>query len=177
MSLLTTAHPDAASPAVAMQYQAITRAFGRVPNTLQLYSSSPTLLAQQWDAVQYYLQHATLTPALLATIRMLVSTDHDCAYCVGFNESLLINWCGQSAAQVAATKANAEDAPLAAKERALLRLVLKAVRTPHAVQPADLDGLRALGWKDGDILDAVTHGARNVASDILINAFKIERDY
>lgn len=177
MTLLTTEKPGVASPAVAVQYDAITQVFGRVPNAFQLYSSSPGLLAQQWDSVRYYLNHPSLGAALLATIRMLVSQDNDCSYCVGFNESMLINWCGQTAEQVAATKADFRTAPLVARDKAMLALVLKAVATAHVVQAADLDHVRALGWTDGDIVDAVAHGARNVAADILFNTFKIERDY
>jgi alkylhydroperoxidase/carboxymuconolactone decarboxylase family protein YurZ len=45
------------------------------------------------------------------------------------------------------------------------------------VTAARLDALRALGWSDGDILDALSHGATMSASDILINAFKVERDF
>ena len=36
--------------------------------------------------------------------------------------------------------------------------VLKAVKTPEAVQQNDIDGLRELGWNDKDIFDAVAHG-------------------
>ncbi len=35
----------------------------------------------------------------------------------------------------------------------------------------------AAGWSDSDILDAVNHGARMVAGDIVINGFKVERDF
>jgi hypothetical protein len=56
-------------------------------------------------------------------------------------------------------------------------LVLRAVQDPASVGAGDLEAMRGLGWSDGDILDAVTHGARMVAGDIIINAFKVERDF
>lgn len=34
-----------------------------------------------------------------------------------------------------------------------------------------------MGWTDSDLIDAVAHGARNTAVDILFNTFKIERDF
>jgi hypothetical protein len=40
-----------------------------------------------------------------------------------------------------------------------------------------MQAARAAGWSDGDILDAVNHGARMVAGDIIINGFKVERDF
>ena len=36
---------------------------------------------------------------------------------------------------------------------------------------------RALGWSDRDVFDAVNHGARNIAADILFNTFKIDNDF
>jgi hypothetical protein len=39
-----------------------------------------------------------------------------------------------------------------------------------------MDELRKLDWQDKDIIDALNHGARMLATDILFNTFKIE-DY
>ncbi len=177
MTLLARHSPETATGFVAKTYGAIARLFGRVPNALQFYSPSPEILAQQWDSVRYYRDHPTLSQALLATIRMLVSKTNQCDYCVGFNEALLIRSCGQTPDQVAATKADPAAAPLNDKDRALLLFVLKAMDRPHAVGEADVASLRALGWDDRDLLDAVMHGARNTAVDIVFNTFKIERDF
>jgi hypothetical protein len=54
--------------------------------------------------------------------------------------------------------------------------VLKATRDSKSVSAIDLEAARAAGWSDRDILDAVNHGARMVAGDIVINGFKVERD-
>jgi hypothetical protein len=69
------------------------------------------------------------------------------------------------------------DEWLATLERALIAMVLKAVRDADAEQAADVQAMRDLGRYDMDILDALDHGARQVAGDIIFNAFKIERDY
>ncbi|MDP1572781.1 MAG: hypothetical protein Q8M04_00875 [Pseudomonadota bacterium] len=55
--------------------------------------------------------------------------------------------------------------------------MLKATRDSNSVNAADLQAARAAGWSDSDILDAVNHGARMVAGDIVINGFKVERDF
>jgi len=70
--------------------------------------------------------HPTLSMALLACIRMLVSQKTHCAYCIDFNAALLVN---------------------------------------------------RLGWTDQEILEGLNHCATLVAGDILINAFKVERDF
>jgi alkylhydroperoxidase family enzyme len=123
------------------------------------------------------MQHPRLSFPLLAFIRLLVSERHDCQYCVGMNESMLVNMAGIPAEAVLAAKRNPEAAPLPENEKAMLLAVLKAVETPKMLDVSDLDRLRDFGWGEGDILDAINHGARNVAIDIMFNAFKIENDF
>ena len=177
MSIISTVAPEQATGQVADIYGQMQQAMGRVPNAFQLYSASPDVLAMQWQYVGYYFQHPTLGLPLLASIRMLVSQDNDCTYCIGFNEGMLIQRAGFTPEQTAAMKRNAADAPLPEKDKAMLLFVLKTTKTPKAVTPEDLKTLRSLGWSDRDIFDAVNHGARNVAVDILFNTFKIENDF
>ncbi len=177
MSIISTEEPGQASGKVAEVYGKIQQAMGRVPNAFRTYSASPVLLEQHFQSISYYMRHPTLSFPLLAIVRMLVSQKNDCQYCVGFNESMLMHMAGLTAEQIAATKRNPENAPLPEKEKAMLLLVLKATQTPKLVERSDLDSLRALGWRDGDILDAVYHGARNVSADIVFNTFKIENDF
>ena len=177
MSIISTVAPERASGKVAEVYGQIRQMMGRVPNAFQLYSSSPALLEQQMQQIAYYRQHPDLSFPLLAMVRMLVSQHNDCQYCVGFNEVMLMHRAGLTQEQVAATKRNPADAPLPEKEKAMLLLVLKATKTPKMVEKSDLDKLRALGWSDSDIMDAVYHGARNAAVDIMFNTFKIENDF
>jgi len=177
MPLISTIAPTSATGKVAEIYQQITQTFGHVPNAMQLYSSSPELLARQWAGVSYYLTHPTLDPALLAMIRMLVSKENQCDYCIGFNASLLINLFNFSQEQVLAMQKDPTQAPLEAKNKALLLFVLKAVSESLAVTAQDIQALKDQGWTDQDLLDAVAHGARNVAADITFNTFKILNDF
>ena len=177
MSMISTVPPEQASGDLAQVYGQIRQVFGAVPNGMRLFSSSPALLEQGWRQLDYYLQHPRLSFPLLAFIRMLVSQRHECEYCIGMNESMLIDRGGFAVADVLAARRNPADAPLPEKDKAMLLAVLKAVEAPKALEKADLDRLRGLGWEDGDIVDAVFHGARNVATDIMFNAFKVERDF
>ncbi len=177
MPLINTVTPEKASGQVAAVYGDIAKVFGRVPNGMQMFSPSPTLLAQQWESMGYYLNHPVLSFPLLAAIRMLVSQENDCHYCIGMNGGLLIQMGGWTAEQVAATKRDAASAPLSEKEQALLMFVLKTVAERQPVTRAEIDKLRKLGWNEADVLDAVAHGARNVAVDIVFNTFQIENDF
>lgn len=177
MSLLQTISPAEATGEVATIYANLQQGFGSVPNPFQMASVSPAMLKQQFEFVGHYLTHATLSGPLLACIRMLVSSQTACEYCIGMNAGWLINLMGWTPEQVAATQADPANANLPPRETAMLIFVLKTTREPRAVTAADVDALRGLGWSDADIFDAANHGARMVATDILLNAFKVERDY
>lgn len=177
MPLIETVVPEKASGKVADVYRDISKVFGRVPNAMQMFSASPALLNQQWDSMAYYLRHPTLSFPLLATIRLLVSQENSCHYCIGMNASLLINMAQWTPEQVSATKRDPMAAPLPEKEKAMLGFVLTTVADRKPVTRTEIDKLKALDWSESDIFDAVAHGARNVAVDIVFNTFQIEKDF
>ncbi len=50
------------------------------------------------------------------------------------------------------------------------------MKNPHSVQTDDIAKLRELGWVDSEIMDALAHGAFQVAADKIFEVFKIEKD-
>jgi len=177
MSLLQTVSPEQATGKVADIYAQIQNMFGRVPNGLQLFSVSPDLMEQITPQYAYYMQHPTLSFPLLALVRMLVSKDNDCVYCVGLNEGFLMQRANYTSDQIAAIKRDPRNAPLNEKDLAMLLFILKGTRTSKSVTADDVNQLRGLGWTDRDILDGLFHGARHVAADIMLNALKVEIDF
>jgi uncharacterized peroxidase-related enzyme len=177
MSIVATVAPEQSTGLVAEIYGQMRQALGFIPNAFRLFSVSPSVMDNQWQNNRYYFHHTSLGFPLLASIRMLVSEANECDYCIGMNAALLIQHAGFTPDQIAAMKRDPAAAPLDEKDKAMLLFVLKATRAPKTVAPADLDVLRALGWNDREIFDAVNHGARNVAVDILFNTFKIENDF
>jgi uncharacterized peroxidase-related enzyme len=177
MSIVATVAPEKSAGLVAEIYGQMQQAFGFIPNAFRLFSISPRVMENQWQNNRYYFQHPTLGFPLLASIRMLVSQENECDYCIGMNAALLIQHAGFTPEQIAAMKHDPAAAPLSAKDKAMLLFVLKATKAPKTVATADLEALRAQGWSDGEIFDAVNHGARNIAADILFNTFKIENDF
>ena len=177
MPLINTVTPEKAEGKVKEIYNEIQNAFGSIPNAIQIYSSSPQLLARQWQQVGYYMQHPTLNRTLLAMMRMLISQNTHCDYCVGFNEAMLINMCHLTQEQVAATKIDPASAPISEKDKAMLLFVLKATKNSNSIDQNDIAKLKAQGWNDGEILDGLNHGAYMLAGDTILNALKIERDF
>lgn len=177
MSILQTVKPEDATGEVALIYAQMKDAIGHVPTVFQIYSSNPFLLKQQWEYIGSIIQHPTLSMPLTTSIRMLVSQAGNCSYCIDMNAGMLINMAEWTSDQVTATRSDYKKSPLSDKEKVLLGLVLKATSNSNSVTADDMQATRNAGWSDSEILDAVNHGARMVAGDILINGFKVERDF
>jgi alkylhydroperoxidase family enzyme len=176
MSLLAKVTPQEATGTVAEEYARIEAALGRVPEAFQLYSLSPELLSQQWQFLGYYFRHPTLSGPLLAFMRLSISDVVRCDYCIDVNAGLLLNLFGWSPEQLAAARHDRGAAPLSERERVLLEFCVDAARSMGRVDPARLAVVRAAGWSDRDILDAVLHASRSVAADILFNTFGLESE-
>ena len=67
------------------------------------------------------------------------------------------------------------NAPPDDKDRAMVAFVMKAVKTPDAVDQQDMDDLHHQGWADSDIMDALAHGTNMIASSILMKTFKMDQ--
>ena len=177
MTLLNTVTPEEATGKVGELYRTFQDTIGFIPNAFSAMSVSPEILEQHWAYIGYYLNHPTLSPRLTAMIRLLVSQQAQCDYCINLNTALLIKEAGLTPEQITAMKADPAAAPVDEKEKALLLFVLKGTADPHGITEADIQPLRELGYSDSDIHDALNHGARQVSLDIMLNAFKVENDF
>jgi alkylhydroperoxidase family enzyme len=173
MALIKTVGPDEAEGAIKEVYDMMKEMAGMVPKPLQLMSASPKIFEGYVRTLQYYLAHPSLSPLLLACIRFVSASHCEYPYCIDLNKKFLTKMGGLSEEQVQQLFEDPTAVELPDKDRAMLSLVLKAIRTPEDVQQADVDRLRELGWSDSDIFDGVFHGASMVAAGIAFNAFKM----
>ncbi|MCJ7765505.1 MAG: hypothetical protein MUP09_06140 [Thiovulaceae bacterium] len=176
MPLIQTTAPEEATGELAKLYAIFTAMRGSVGDNAKLFGVSPELLRQQMDFIKFYMNHPTLSMPLLAAVRIMVSSGEACQFCIDFNTGMLINMEGWTFDQVASMRKNIDDANLPDREIAMLRLVIKSIKNAHAVNADDLDALRKMNWEDKDIMDAVNHAARMLATDIIFNTFKIENN-
>ncbi len=175
MSLITTTPPEQAEGKLAELYASAEQFFGFVPNNVRMLGVSPTILENQFGVLEYYMTHPTLKTQLLAGIRMMVSKQCRSEYCENANTQMLMRM-GVPKEKVEACKADPQQAPFSDNEKAMLGFVLKAVDDPKSVTAQDVQSLKNLGWTERDIFDAVAHGARMVGTNIIFDAFKIDRD-
>lgn len=174
--LIKTIKPEDATGELADLYAQIKAIRGKVPMSAQLWSTSPELYKQQLAFIGYYMNHKSLSAPLLAAIRILVSSSTNCKYCIDYNTAMLVNMFGWSVDETATLKQNGKSPKLSDKENAILSFVVNSVKKCAKADEAELNALRSMGWEDGDILDALQHGARMSAIDIIFNTFDLVSD-
>ena len=175
MSLLNLIEKDDATGRVAEIYETMIKNMGFIPNAFKVYSPSEYVLDKQFANLGHYMRHKTLGGKLLAFIRLLVSEQEQCAYCVGMNSGILLQY-GVLPEMLAGIKQDPSTAPLDEKELAMLLFVLNVVKNSNGIVQEDVDKLRNLGWSDTDILEAAYHGTSQIGADKIFNAFKISSD-
>jgi len=175
MSLIKTISPENATGEIAEIYDSLKKMFSMVPNALRISSTSPHRLKAQFQELAYYGNHPTLKREVTTAIRYVVAVDHGCDYCVTIN-GMMLKGAGWSDTTIKDLPVHPENAPFDTKDSALFAAVIKAVRKPKDLVKDDMDKLHDLGWQDGDILDAVGHGALSVATDMILRAFKVDPD-
>ena len=173
MAILELTPPQKAEGKLAELYASAEQFFGSVPSNVQLYGVSPDILENQMYFMEYFMKHRTLGAPLLSMIRILVARACKSPYCDSYNVNVLKRL-GFEIEQIDAARMDPMQAPLNDKDKAMLLFVLKATSEPHSVGSDDLNALKALGWAERDMLDAVAHGARAVSTNIVFDTFKVD---
>lgn len=172
--LMTPQVPEADRAHVEQIFTNVQEHMGFVPDGLRLFSMSPPLLDSFMGNIGYFSMGGTALPQTLTTmIRYLVSWDAGCSFCVDMNEGFLTNM-GLELDAIRATRDNPDKAPFDAKDKALLKLALKAIDNPDNVAADDLDAVRKHGWGDREIFDAIVQAANNRAFNYVLRTFNIE---
>jgi len=177
MSLLSVVPTEDAQGKVAELYQIFQDTFGLIPNAFKAMSVSPEMLDLHWRNIRYYQNHPAFSAKLVTFIRLLISQQANCRYCINLNTAILMQEFGLSQDQIATTMADPTTVPLDDRESALLQFVLKGTMEPLSVTQADINQLHEHDYHDKDIFDALNLGARQVSFDIVLNAFKVENDF
>ena len=174
MALIQTIEPEKAEGQAKEIYDFMRENAGVIPAPLQLASASPWLLDSYWNSIQHFSRHPNLGFGLLSSIRYLVAQQYDYAFCTGFNRKML-NMQGLTDEDIEKMETDPLSAPLDDKDRAMVAFVMKAIKTPDAVDQKDMDELHNQGWADSDIMDALAHGTNMIASSILMKTFKMDQ--
>jgi uncharacterized peroxidase-related enzyme len=171
---LDVVHEDTASPEVKQLYEQFREDFGRpqVPGILQCFATHPPLLRHMLGLAKSMLfVDGALGRRHKEMISTFVSATNRCEYCTDSHAYSFRAQGGSASALDAVLACDPESQSIQAEERVLLRFVRKITQDSRAVEPADIEGMRAAGWSDLQIAEAIHVTALFAAFNRVVNAF------
>jgi len=173
MAFIRTIPPAEADGPVGEMYERTQAQLGFVPNWAQAFSLRPDVL-QGWTtllkSIRSNLSVRTYELATLAAARAIRST-----YCSLAHGSVLADKVFDPAAVTAIAK-SAPEAPLEPRERAMMAFAEKVALTADRVSAADVEGLRAHGYRDEEIFDIAATAAARCFFAKLVDAMGVQAD-
>jgi uncharacterized peroxidase-related enzyme len=157
MPRIQTVNTASASPEQQQILAAVKQSMGLVPNLISTMVQSPAT-AGAYIAFSDELDKGSLPSKLREQISLVVGETNSCDYCVSAH-TLLGRKAGLSNEEVLAARTAAASDP---KTAAALEFAKKIVTERGHVSDADVAGLRAHGFTDGDITEIVANTALNI---------------
>ena len=171
--LISYPSADKATGDVKAVYDEIKKAWGMVPEPLKALSLNPKLLRIQWDFYKTIAENKSFEPKMTTMMRYLISEQHQCKFCIGFNKGMLLNMFKLSLEDITALEKDPSSAKLDAKQKEMLLFMLKSTSKPHDVNKEDITKLKKLGWSEKDIMEGAKEAMDMVATTMFIGTFKI----
>ena len=173
MAFIRTIAPSEAEGPVREMYQQINGQLGYIPNWAQAFSLRPGV-RDGWIAllksIQVNLPVRSYELATLAAARALRST-----YCSLAHGNVLATKVFDGPAVTAIMK-DAAEAPLEPRERAMMAFAEKLALNADRITAADVDELRAHGYRDEEIFDLAATAAARCFFAKLMDALGVQAD-
>jgi uncharacterized peroxidase-related enzyme len=144
------------SPAVQEKARPIRDKTGTLGEIFRLLAVREDVFMATEGMVQAYLLAQTELPyATKERIALLISQENSCKMCVDVHRGIA-RMLGMSAQQVAETLEGVDAIQCSEDERTLLQFCIRAARKDnYQTRQADIDAVRAAGYRDTQILEAV----------------------
>src|SRR5262245_11262082 len=173
MAFIRTIAPSEAEGPAREMYQQINGQLGYVPNWALPFSLRPGV-RDGWMAllksIQTNLPVRSYELATLAAARALRST-----YCSLAHGNVLATKVLDAPAVTAIMK-NGPDSPIEPSERAMMAFAEKVALNADQITAADVDGLRAHGYRDEEIFDLAAAAAARCFFSKLLDALGVQAD-
>ena len=173
MAFIRTISPAEAEGPVREMYQQAQGKLDYVPNWAQAFSLRPAV-REGWVAllksIQANLPARTYELATLAAARALRSSYCALAHGRVLAEKIL------DAPKVTAIARDARESPLEPRERVMMAFAEKVAVQADRITAADVEGLRAHGYRDEEIFDIAAAAAARCFFSKLLDALGVQAD-
>jgi uncharacterized peroxidase-related enzyme len=163
-----------ASPEVRELYQRFREDFERpqVPGILQCFATHPSLLEHMMGLAKSMLfVDGALGRQHKEMISAFVSAVNRCAYCADSHAFSFRTQGGSAEALDAVLACDLDSRAIAPQERTLLEFAKKITESSQAVDRSDVEEMRAAGWTDLQIAEAIHVTALFASFNRVVNAF------
>jgi uncharacterized peroxidase-related enzyme len=147
----------AATGTTAALYEEIRARFGLglVPDVFKLVSTRPSYLQVFWDGYRSVFHEGVLDRGVKELIAAFVAREVACRYCVDAHV-LFLDLIGADPGLTASLAvSDIGDMPVSEPTRELLRLAARITHEAYRIVDQDFVRLRAVGWSDEQILEAI----------------------
>jgi uncharacterized peroxidase-related enzyme len=152
---------------------AVARSLGSVPNLFRLVANSPAAL-QGYLALGAAVGSSSLDPQLQERIALAVAELNGCDYCLSAHTYLGRNVAKLDDAEITANRNGTSNDMRAA---AAVRFAAQVVRSRGHVADADLQAVRAAGYRDDEIVEIVLAVALNTFTNYVNEVAQTEVDF
>ncbi len=156
MAYITLPEFEQMRPAIQEKARPIMEKTGSLGDIFKLLALDEKVYFATDTMVQRYLLDETeLSYEIKEAIALLISLENSCKMCVDVHKGIA-KMLGLSEARIAQILEGIDSIDTDEKEKALLRFCVRASQKDnYKMQQSDIDALKALGWSDVQILEAV----------------------
>jgi uncharacterized peroxidase-related enzyme len=144
------------SPEIQERARPILEKTGQLGEIFQLLALDEKVYFSTDMMVQNYLLKETLLSyEIKEAIALLISKENSCKMCVGVHKNIA-KMLGLSEAKIEEILAGVDAMSNSDKEKALLKFCIRAAQKDnYKMTQDDIDAMKALGWSDKELLEAV----------------------
>lgn len=175
MALINPVQPEQAEGIIQEAYDYFMDRIGTIPKALEMLSVSPALFEIQFRRIQYLSRHPRLSFSLLAHIRYLVARSLNYQFCTDFNRHVLQKQ-GVTEDDFQRMEKDPSQSLLEDHESAMLVFVVKSTGDPDSVTKDEVENLQKMGWKDRDIVDALSQGVSMIDHSIMMQVLQMDQN-
>jgi uncharacterized peroxidase-related enzyme len=152
------------------------REHGRPTLLRMMLAYSPPAQEAMNDLYHPVVGSGRLSRRLKESLLVAASEARECRYCAGGHSLFLVNEFGYDQEAVRQMRSGGQHDGWTSAETALVRVVRAAASDPRSVTQPDIDALRAAGWSDDEIVEALVMASHSAWTTTVAQALRLEDD-
>jgi uncharacterized peroxidase-related enzyme len=164
---------DAAPEASRPTLEAIKKQIGALPNVFRMMSTSPAVL-EAYAALNGALGKGKLDKKIRERIALAIAQKNGCDYCLAAHTYTGIHVTKLSLEEIAAARAGGSAD---ARADAAVKFAVRVAEARGGVSEQEVEGLKAAGFDDGELLEIVAHVAANTFTNYMNEVFETDVDF